>query len=211
MGAVALTGQNRELAELMKSDEYRILEPIEGHKIDQRPGVVLVFCGDGDQSQDIFEQQVKIVKGQIDDPRIHLVALNAGPLLLVKNSPLHSRLPQDQVVLLNCAEGLLLKKMKVVVLLGHTCGKAMQVAKYSLERIFDEFVEAHDRIKSDIFSWIETVRQDHSPEFDNVEIKSVCTPMFFHVDWGGGKKKTYYFNRQNYLAYKSGLRAERAS
>lgn len=69
--------------------EFKVLDEVQNHLLDQRNGAILITCSDGDQMYDIFKYHVKMQKEQCADPRIHTFAWHGGALRLAPNSPIN--------------------------------------------------------------------------------------------------------------------------
>lgn len=80
---------NEDLKIIEELREFRVLDEIKNHLLDQRNGAILITCSDGDQMHDIFKYHVKMQKEQCADPRIHTFAWHGGALRLVPNSPIN--------------------------------------------------------------------------------------------------------------------------
>ena len=55
-----------------------VLQDTASHLLDQRDGVILVTCPDGDHFYDIFSRQVEMQTNQCSDPRIHTFGWHGG-------------------------------------------------------------------------------------------------------------------------------------
>jgi hypothetical protein len=203
-----LNQADREFARLMRN--LGALEDVQNHQVDHRNGVILVSCGDCDQSYDIFTYEVRMCQGLMVDPRIHQINLNGGPLLLVSDSRLNCGLPQDEVVLMNVAEAVVLKNISQVCLQAHNCGKA-KLLGYNLESVFSDACNAHDRTKHELLDHCQRIAQEWKKS-DNPETRAVAekfnvnkirTSLFVHLDWGDRKRK-YFLNRNRFRAFASG-------
>jgi hypothetical protein len=212
MPTSGLTGKNRRFAQRLVR-EGGPLEKIQRHRIDHTQGVILVCCGDCDQSYDIFTHQVNII-GPGAHPRIHLVTHNAGPLGIVAGSPVNNGHPRDEVILTDIAEAIFLKNISNVVMLPHgVCGKAMTVHGMSLEDVADQSCLAHDRAKNELMDRVMAIHESLLPRADEPEIQAildnftvtrVCTSLRMHLDWGihdraGNHRETWFMNRHKYL------------
>lgn len=174
-------------------DEFRacgILQDIDQHRLDQRNGAIIVSCADGDQMHDLFHHHEKIIATATTAPRIHTLALNGGALLLPAASPLHQKFHEDLVLLHHLDVARDLKEINTVVLYAHApCGAA---ALYNLNffQVIRYLIEAKNLLK----------QGDH-------DIKVAC---FCHIDYGDGKKRTYFVSREQFDRWrKTNLRARR--
>lgn len=168
-----------------------VLQDVDAHRIDARQGIVLVTCGDGDQSIDILEYLELVCLEHRLDSRIHLLCLNGGALNLPQNSPLnrwfaysavaqdYQRPPRDAVLLDDIFAACKLKEIQTVILLAHApCGAARTV-ELSFEETVRLLVEAKRRIKM------------CAPDM-NVQLQVAC---FYHVCWESGddvSRRTYF-------------------
>lgn len=174
-----LSDQEREFLDRCK--EVGILTDIRGHRLPSEEGVIDFPCPDCDQALDIFEHIVKICRGNGHQPRIHSLRLNGGGGILIDPQV---KIPGGEIrgkILMEDLEGTVeMKGILMVVLSPHfPCGVAH---KHHLtpREIFEGLVRAKNRIK------------DTDKRF-----KVAC---FVQVDWGNGKKRTYHFSRDRWLA-----------
>lgn len=216
MGAISVSGANLKFALMMR--HFGILEDVNPHLLDDSARVVLVPCGDGDYSDDIFHHQSNLLrratdKGggvSVDRPKIHLGALNGGPLLLVRNSPIHAGLPQDEVLFHSIVGAIVLQKGTTIALMAHTCGAAMRIHKMTMEEVFDGLKAARDRTKTELPERVTAFKQlisTSAPEvvadFDRANVGKICVLPYMHIDWDGGKKNTYFVNMIKYDNFKN--------
>lgn len=159
-----------------------VLLEVDGHKIDESKGAILVTCADGDQFEDLFTHHANICKQQrcSDHARIHVLSLNGGAKLIAKSSPLHTA-GEDRVILNHISGAKALKDINTVVLYAHApCGAAYSKG-ISFENVLRLLFEGKDRVK----------------ESD----KGLHVACFCHVDYGNGKKRTYFASREAWLKY----------
>lgn len=157
-----------------------VLADVEEHKIDQTNGVIMVACADGDQMPDIFLFQKKMEEKQRKTPRIHTIALNGGALLIPENSPVATG--ESKILIGHIRVAMDLKKIKTIALYAHAPCGAAGLCKLSVEVILDLLIQAKMQIKREIS-----------------DAKVAC---FFHVDYGDGKKRTYFVSRDKYEEWK---------
>jgi len=152
-----------------------VLQDVDGHRLDQRNGVILVTCADGDRFYDIFEHQVKMQAGQRLDPLIHVLSWHGGALACAPRSPVNKRKRAHEVFLDQIADARAIKGINVVALDAHAPCGAAALGNVDLPRCIALHIRAKTKIK--------TLNQG---------IEVAC---FFPVDYGGGKKRTYFLSR----------------
>lgn len=151
------------LKELKKQD---VLQPLRGYQLDYRNGVIMVACADGDQMYDLFNTHASLCPSNPNHARIHLLTRNGGALMLLRNERLSCDLSKE------IATASDLKHIKATALYTHTpCGIA-DALDITIGRSLNRLVTAKQRI-------------DES----NLHLQVAC---FFHVDYGQGKKRSYY-------------------
>lgn len=157
-----------------------VLGDVEGHRIDESQGVIMVTCADGDQFEDVFHHHSDICRSHRCNTRIHPLSLNGGAKLIAKNSPLQTA-GEDQVLLNNILGAHKLKGIDTVVLYAHApCGAAYSNGVSFLE-VMQLLFGGKQRVKN----------LDPS-------LKVAC---FCHIDFGDGKKRTYFAKRDLWLEY----------
>lgn len=181
-----LSEPERKLVEEMRG--FGVLADADGHRLDQREGIIMVTCADGDQMPDIFRFQAKLSEGQRTDPRIHTLSLNGGALLLPEDTKLivrrGRRFREDVVLMEHIRVARNLKQIDTIALYAHApCGMA-RLMHLSFEDVIATLIAAKARIKG-----------------DNHGAKVAC---FCHVDRGNGRKRTYFVSRDRWDAWKAG-------
>lgn len=151
--------------------DKNILLDIDSHLLDQKNGVIMIACADGDQMPDVFEKQEEYLLEQRETPRIHTLALNGGALVVPTNSPLNSELPKGKVIIDDIKGAMMLKGINTVVLYAHAPCGAAGLYHLNIEEVIDFLIKAKEEIKKAVAG-----------------IKVAC---FFHVDWGD-HKRTYF-------------------
>ncbi len=157
--------------------EFGVLRDAEGHRLDQASGVILVACADGDQMPDLFRFQAGMSDGQREVPRVHVLALNGGALLIPDGSPI-TNVGEDRVIIehLRGAQGL--KGISTVALYVHApCGMAYG-AQLSFEGVIGLLMQAKTRVKE--------------------MVPGLRVACFCHVDKGEGNRRTYFVSRDEY-------------
>ncbi|RJQ36363.1 hypothetical protein C4552_03690 [Candidatus Parcubacteria bacterium] len=127
---------------------FGVLKDVDGHRLQPQQGVVAAICGDGDQSEDVFDFLSGICRRHGNGPRVHLVALNGGPLLAPEDSPLSVGLPDGAVLVRHIIKGLKLKNIDVVIALGHAPCGAAHAHKMDPEQVIGGIVAAKRRIRA---------------------------------------------------------------
>ncbi len=157
-----------------------VLQNVEGHRLDQRNGIISVNCADGDRFYDIVQYQAKMQAGQrLDlDPRIHSLSWHGGALACAPDSPVNKRKLAYEVFLDQITDARAIKDINVVALGAHgPCGAAA-LCGINLPRSIRLHVRAKTKIK-----------------MLNKGIEVAC---FFHVDYGNDKKRTYFLSRERW-------------
>ncbi len=179
-GRLKLSIEDRNLVRKLRMDG--VLDDAKGHFLDQNNGIILVTCSDGDQFFDIFEHQAQMQAGQQPaDPRIHTFGWHGGALACAPCSPINERKKADLVFLDQIKAARKMKNIDMVALYTHApCGAASGNG-VNLVKAFA--LQAGAKVK------IKTL---------NRGIKVAC---FFHVDYGNGVKRTYFFSRRKWDAW----------
>ena len=159
--------------------DLNILDEVKGHLLDQRKGIILISCADGDQFNDIFSQKVKLQEGHCEYPRVHTFCWNGGALRLAPNSPVNKPGRSTCRDLLDeIKDARMMKAIDTIALYIHApCGKARA---YNLSFIneINLLMSAKTNIKK-----------------ENPNIHVAC---FGHIDYGD-KKRTYFISRENWF------------
>lgn len=154
----------REFGVLIEIQQPRFLE--------YRNGNILVFCGDGDQSVDLFTHHVSMMS-ECEQCRPHLLTLNGGALLLPPDSPV-AKSEEGKVLFRQIIKSSALKKIPTIVLYSHApCGAAMEAGISLLEQLH-LLMKAKLMVKS--------------------ALPQGTVFCLFHVD-KGDTKRTYYVSR----------------
>ena len=166
---MALTQADQELVRDLR--EAGVLQNVDGHRLDQSNGIILVCCADGDQMPDIWQFQNGIMQGQRQTSRIHTLSLNGGALLIPEGSPLNAEAHEDIVLLKHIHEAIILKGIHTIALYAHgPCGAA-GLAGLTLVEVIGLLKQAGKRVRE---------------AFPSAQV--VC---FFHAD-KGETKRTYF-------------------
>lgn len=158
--------------------EENILEEVAPQSLDLSNGVIAVVCADGDQFFDYYSHIASLAREQLGRERAHMLALNGGALLLSNEWPD----PEEAIVLkrhINVAVDL--KNIHTVVLYVHAPCGAAGICHFDAKKVLDLLVQAKENVK--------LIRGD---------IKVIC---FVHVDWGEGKKRTYFLSQGKWNEY----------
>lgn len=181
VGKLLLSKRDRDLIRYFRDPKRGVLLEVQAHLIDESHGTIMVTCADGDQMTDVYRHHEGVCMHHRDDPRIHLLSLNGGAKLIAKSSPLRVG-DEDTLLLKHMQFAREMKKMETVVLYAHApCGVA-----YGHDLSFAEVLEL-------LFEGKERVKCTLS------EIKVAC---FCHIDYGDGRKRTYFVSRDAWIAWK---------
>jgi hypothetical protein len=178
------------LTKIREFREQRVLVDIEGHRLDQKDGVILVTCADGDQFADIFMQQSGMQRDQRDNPRVHPLSWHGGPLRLLTDSRTNRHGHEAETFLNEIRDAPGIKQMKTVALCSHyPCSKA-KGCNMTVEEVIDATVQVKKRIKR--------------------EMPGIGVACFFHVDYPaeagmGARKRTYFLGRHRWETTQTGL------
>lgn len=184
-----------------------VLEDLESKKVDFREGVIAVICPDGDQTEKRTHLE-ELVASQNGDKRVHLITQHGASLVIPWQSPLSNLSPflydflvevvQNRIarsfiyifwplwslmgwlgrfdiqMIINIWKAIRMKGIKTIVLYIHAPCGAAGLCKISFAGELEHLILAKRRLKW----WL-----------GFMGIKVAC---FCHVDYGGGKKKTYF-------------------
>ncbi len=163
--------------------EHGVLASVASYLLDQSRGVIVLTCGDGDQSHDIFSYHVQLQEGRCNypHPRIHLCAWNGGALRINPASATNRTAPgAADIFLAEVLDASDLKDIPVVVTYCHVpCGKAY-AARMNAKEVFEENIRAKKIIKS-----------------RKSGIKAACFVQVCRE----GKKRSYYLVRERWEAW----------
>jgi hypothetical protein len=173
-----LSPKDRELVKQLRQAE--VLQDVDDHRLNQRNGVILVACADGDRFPDVFRYQCKTQAGYRADPRVHALTWRGGAIACAPCSPVNKRKHADAVFLDQIADARALKDIDVVALYAHIPCSAAAKNNVSLTTAIALQIRAKAKIKA----------MNHG-------IDVAC---FFHVDYGG-VKRTYFLCRAKWEAW----------
>lgn len=169
---------------------FNVLQKIEGYRLDQRRGAIVVTCSDGDRFYDIFKKQVEVMDCRPAEPRVHVFAWNGGALRIVPGSPCNK---SGRTTSADCLDEIrdacAMKKIRTIALYAHApCGKAY-TAKLELIDVAQLLMEAKRILKR--------------------ELPDVLVAPFMHVHRKDGedeKSRSYFFSTENFLASRRDIR-----
>ncbi|MEK7188950.1 MAG: hypothetical protein AAB671_00380 [Patescibacteria group bacterium] len=158
--------------------QNNVLQDVAGHLLDQRDGVILVTCPDGDHFHDIFSQQMMMQNRHRADPRIHPFNWHGGAIRLVADSPAN-QYPNEHLIFLDeIRDARSLKSINTVALYNHVqCGKA---ASCGID--FLQLMRLHMRAKA-------AIREMNS---------GISVACFLHVTYASGQRRTYFVSRPDW-------------
>ncbi|MFZ6014982.1 MAG: hypothetical protein ACOYUZ_01340 [Patescibacteria group bacterium] len=158
--------------------EQHILDDVDSCKLDISNGIILVTCSDGDQILDTLEHAQRLFHEQNIKPRIHVIALNGGGLLISDKSPLVASKREDLTILEHIAVAQKLKGINTVAIYTHAPCGAGTLAGLTLEQEIELLLSAKVRIKE--------------------TIPDTNVSCFCHIDRGNGKR-TYHVSRNRWI------------
>lgn len=163
--------------------EADVLENDNAGKLNSPEGVIVIPCSDGDQMPDVFTHQCGLAHEGGWPVRPHMPSLHGGAILMAEDCPLYREFRVDELLLLHIrqAEGPELKGIGTVVLYAHAPCGAAAMAKLTLVHQIVYLMRAKVRVK----------------EIDTTN-KVIC---FLHVDYGTGRKRTYFISRAKWLEF----------
>lgn len=139
--------------------------------VDHSKGAILVSCADGDQFGEVYQRHSELCCHHREAPRLHSLSLNGGAFCLPSKSPLNGG--RGRVLIADIEGAIVLKGMPTLVLYGHAPCGAAGLANLSVEESLKLLVKAKIELKI---------------QFE----QRLKIALFFHVDWGHGKKRTYF-------------------
>jgi hypothetical protein len=160
-----------------------VLQNMDGNKIPDNDGTIVISCADGDRISDILEFHRK----QCDSHECHHpLTLNGGPLLIPRDSPVADKEhPEGPVILKHVVGANKIKNISTIVAYGHwPCGAAL-ASGLSLYQTLELFVKSKDNIRQFLQAR---------------EIKPSVVACF-HVDYGSGVKRSYFFHRKQWYEW----------
>ena len=198
-----LTDTDREWISAMRKAD--VLANVDAHLIDP-DGTILVTCADADQFPEIFVYKnvlIRRVRQHRRRPRIHTFVWNGGALRLVGNSPINrmdAKCGDCAKVFVNEVAGAIsLKNIWRVALYMHApCGKA-HAAKLDFYESVKLLLRAKDELR---------VRLRASLPEESLLRLSIA--LFCHIDYGKGRKRTYYISRDRFMEWHANLQAKLA-
>jgi hypothetical protein len=169
------TAEDFELIrELRTSGVFR---DFSGELIPSEKGTIVIPCADGDRITDILTHHWGACNGH---PCHHSLSLNGGPLLIPECSPLSQEDGEGKILLKHSFGAHQLKALTTVVLYGHwPCGAAIS-ANMTLNEALDLCIKSKDTVRTFL------QKKDVAP----------TVVLCFHVDYGNGLKRSYFFDRK---------------
>lgn len=102
-----------------------IISHIQNNPVNRDNGIILIACGDCDRFDELYEFEKSLFRKSGLNPRIHLLALNGGGLLVHPKSPLNDDFSSSQTLLFHSKNSSPLKEIHEVVMYSHDpCGAA---------------------------------------------------------------------------------------
>ncbi len=173
---------NNELVLVKSLKNAEVLQDLDPHLLDQRDGIIIVACADGDYFFDLFSHHAR-TQIHRTDPRMHTFGWHGGALACAPCSPVNPVKRADDVFMRQIADARSLKDIHLVGLYAHMPCGAVRTCGIPMEKALALQVRAYARVKA-----------------VNHGIKVAC---FLHVDYGrrvgGGKNfHSYYFSPEKW-------------
>lgn len=175
-----LSKQDRDFARALRL--ANVFQDVASKELDLSNGVIIVPCADGDQMPDLFTYELGLFADLGIPPRVHEIALNGGALLIPKDSQVRREGSEDRVLLQHLKDAQTLKGIDLVMLYAHAPCGAAALGGLDLKSVVALLVAAKARIKS--------------------EIPTLKVAAFLHMDWGEGKKRTYFVSREKWEGWR---------
>jgi hypothetical protein len=153
-----------------------VLRDVENHRLDQRNGVILISCSDGDQFCDIFKYQENAQVDCRSHPRIHVFTCHGGALAYAPYSPVNRQSRAHRVHLSQIPDARNMKNINAIALYAHAPCAAVALCNLPMEKAVALQFKAKQTIKN-----------------LNEGIDVAC---FFHVDHENDRKRTYFLCRE---------------
>jgi hypothetical protein len=162
--------------------EADVLQSIQLGLLDQRNGITLITCSDGDRICDVFDYHVAAQRNCRAHPRPHMIALHGGAPAFAPMSPFNTRDLADETLFDQVALSQEAKPdIRTIAAYAHwPCGMAA-LKKVDLRDLISLHIQANDRIK------------DHNKNF--------IVAQLFHVDYGNGIKRSYFLCTKSWEAW----------
>lgn len=155
-----------------------VLQDIASHRLDQKDGVILLTCSDGDHFFDIFSRQLEMQQGQCHDKRIHVLAWHGGSLRLVAGSPANKQPNEHEIFLEEVQFARNGKGMNTVALYAHAvCGKA-DACDIDFLRLMRLHMQAKNAVK----------------QMNN----GISVACFLHITYPDMRRRTYFVSRPHW-------------
>ena len=163
--------------------DAKVLDNNDARKLSAPNGVIVIPCSDGDQMTDVFTHQQRLALEGGWPVRPHMPSLHGGAMLIAEKCPLYREYRVDELFLQHIREASspALKGIGTVILYVHAPCGAAGLAGLTLVQQIAFLMRAKERVK------------EQSDEY-NV----IC---FVHVDYGEGRKRTYFISRVTWLAF----------
>jgi hypothetical protein len=166
-----LSSADRDLVTQLR--EAKVFQDVADNRLEQANGIILVACGDGDELPELLSFIQARMSSQELNPRIHLINLNGGALLIPKESPVNSG--EGDFIVSHVLEAAQLKGISSVALYVHApCGKA-RTQNLTLEQIIFLLFLAKQQIQT--------------------KAQALNIACFIHINKGDGNRRTYYVSR----------------
>ncbi len=161
--------------------KFGVLRDIENHCLDQANGAILITCSDADQFAEVFQHQCGMQTVHRPHPRIHVFGWHGGPLACAPCSPVNKRKHAHSVFLDQISDARVLKDIHAVASRAHAPCGAARMNHIEIEQEMALHMRAKQQIK--------TLNQ------------GIVVAPFFDVDYGDGRKRTYFVSRESWEAW----------
>ncbi|OGZ07818.1 MAG: hypothetical protein A3C93_05860 [Candidatus Lloydbacteria bacterium RIFCSPHIGHO2_02_FULL_54_17] len=180
--SLVLSEEDRRTIRMFSEKKVRVLRKVRPQLVDETNGAILVTCADGDQMENVFLYHRKICLHHREEHRPHLLSLNGGAKLIASDSPLRHG-DEDTVLLGHLKDARRMKGIETIVLYAHAPCGAAYAHKLSFYRVLELLFAGRERVER--------------------EMPGVKVTCFCHVDYGNGKKHTYFASRTSWLLWRA--------
>lgn len=156
-----------------------ILSHIRNNPSKREDGIILIACGDCDRFDELYEFEKNLFRKSELHPRIHVLTLNGGGLLVHPRSPLNSEFSSAQTLIMHAKNSSPLKGINDLIVYSHgPCGAA-EGARFSPEDYFKWLAKGADYLARAL-SKLNVTCNFHNECNSDTKFKS---EYFNHTEW----------------------------